>query len=229
MKLIDKVKSYFTKKRPGADVKLPVRVVFNRFRQALDTNNRSLEIMADMGDKLGGNYIFDINYIKKSYSELADSVFQSIYNLNSLSHNRYLHLHRIFEKISDQINRILEGKSPLDVREPVLFYRDISWEMSDEVGGKNSGLAELTNHLKLDVPEGFAITAGAFRDFVEYNRIEEKIKSLKQKHRKAARRSHQEDIMSAITFAEAGEHETAKEILREEDYLDESLDRKSVV
>jgi len=179
--LLESFKKYFVKKTPATDVKLSVRIVFNRFRQVLDSNNRSLEIMADMGDKLGGNYIFDINYIKKSYSKLSDSVFQSIYNLNLLSQNKYLYLHRIFEKINDQISRILQGKAPLDLREPVLFYREISWEMSDEVGGKNAGLAELTNHLRLNVPEGFAITVGAFRDFVEYNRIEEKINALKQK------------------------------------------------
>ena len=221
--LLESFKKYFVKKTPPTDVKLSVRIVFNRFRQVLDSNNRSLEIMADMGDKLGGNYIFDINYIKKSYSKLSDSVFQSIYNLNLLSQNKYLYLHRIFEKINDQISRILQGKAPLDLREPVLFYREISWEMSDEVGGKNAGLADLTNHLRLNVPEGFAITVDAFRDFVEYNRIEEKISALKQKYRKAAKRSHQESVMSAITFAEAGEHETAKEILREEDYLDDSF------
>ncbi len=222
-KLISKLRNYFAQKKIGPDGKIPVRVVFNRFRQVLDTNNRALEIMADMGDKLGGNYIFDINYIRKSYSELSDAVFQSIYNLNSLSRNRYLHLHRVFEKISDQTNKILKGESPVNLQEPVLYYRDISWEMSDEVGGKNAGIAELSNHLKLPVPDGFAITASAFRDFVEYNRIEDRIRALKNKYRKAAKRSQQEDIMVAITFAEAGEHETAKEILMEENYLDESF------
>ncbi len=221
--LLERLKNFFTKKAPGADAKLPFKVVFSRFRQVLESNNRALEIMADMGDKLGGNYIFDINYIRKSYAELADSVFQSIYNLNSLSQNKYLYLHRIFERINDRVNRILEGKSPLEQRELVLFYRDISWEMSDEVGGKNAGLAELANYLKLNVPQGFAITASAFREFVEYNRIGEKISALKQKYRKAAKRSHKEDIMSAITFAEGGEHDTAREILNEEDYLDESF------
>ncbi len=216
-------KKYFRKKTLGVDGKLPVKVIFNRFRQVLDSNNRALEIMADMGDKLSGNYIFDINYIKNSYSEFADTVFQSIYNLNTLAQNKYLYLHRTFEKINDQVNRIIKGKLPSDFGEPVLSYKDISWEMSDEVGGKNANLAELNNYLKLNVPDGFAITTSAFREFVEYNHIEEKINELKQKYRKATKRSQQEDILAAVTFAEAGEHETAREILREEDYLDESF------
>ncbi len=221
--ILETFRKLFKKKKPWFDAKLPLKVVFNRFRQVLDSNNRSLEIMADMGDKLGGNYIFDINYIRKSYSELADSVFQSIYNLNTLSQNRYLYLHRIYEKINDQIVRILEGKAPLSLRMPVMSYSEITWEMTEEVGGKNAGLAEMANYLKLNVPDGFAVTASAFRDFMEFNRIEDKISDLKQKYRKAAKRSQQEDIMSAVAFAEAGEHEVAKEMLQDEDYLGEEF------
>ncbi|MBF0564364.1 MAG: hypothetical protein HQK89_03890 [Nitrospirae bacterium] len=185
----------FSKKKSEVDVKLPLRVVFNRFRQVLDSNNRALEIMADMGDKLGGNYIFDINYIKKSYSEFADTVFQSIYNLNTLSQNKYLYLHRIFERINNQVNRILQDKTPLDLNDAVIFYKDISWEMTDEVGGKNAGLAELGNSLNLNVPDGFAITTNAFREFIEYNHIDEKIGELKKRYAKAAICSRKENIL----------------------------------
>jgi len=221
--MLEKIKKYFRKKEPGTNRRLPFKVIFSRFRQILDSNNRALEIMADMGDKLGGDYIFDINYIKSSYSEFADTMFKSIYNLNALSQNKYLYLHRVFDRINDQISRILQGKTTLDLKEPVLFYKNISWEMTDEVGGKNAGLAELSNYLKLNVPDGFAITTGAFRDFMKYNRVDEKIAELKKRYRKAAGPSQKEDIMSAITFAEAGEHRMAEEILREDAYLDESF------
>ncbi|MBF0488525.1 MAG: hypothetical protein HQK98_10215, partial [Nitrospirae bacterium] len=185
--VMQKLLGVFSKKDHGqdarlSDVRLSLRVVYNRFRQMLNSNNHALEIMADMGDKLGGNYIFDINYIKKSYSEFSDTLFQSIYNLNALSQNKYLYLHRVFERINTQVDRILQDQEPLDLKETVMFYKNITWEMADEVGGKNAALAEAGNYLNLNIPDGFAITAGAFREFIAYNHIDEQIESLRKKH-----------------------------------------------
>ncbi len=39
-------------------------LLFSRFRQVLDDNNRALEIITDMGDTLGGDYLFDIQYVR---------------------------------------------------------------------------------------------------------------------------------------------------------------------
>ncbi|HDK17650.1 MAG TPA: hypothetical protein ENG75_06885, partial [Nitrospirae bacterium] len=221
--MFGKIRNFFKKKPQRVDRKLPFREVFSRFRQVLDSNNLALQIMADMGDKMGGDYIFDINYIKSAYAKFADAVFKSIYNLNALAQNRYLYLHGTYEKINSQINRILQGKPVAEALEPVLFYKDISWEFADAVGGKNSAIATMYNNLKINVPEGFAITTGAFKRFVEYNGIEEKIEDLKQKYKKASQRSRKDDIMTTATFAEAGEHETAKEIVSGVDYMNESF------
>ena len=48
--LLERFKRRFRKKQPLPAGKLPLKVVFNRFRQVLANNDRALDIMADMGD-----------------------------------------------------------------------------------------------------------------------------------------------------------------------------------
>ncbi len=50
-----------------------------------------------------------------------------------------------------------------------------------EAGGKNASLGEMFNKLKslgIKVPDGFAITASAYKHFLQYNKIEDKLKNL---------------------------------------------------
>lgn len=174
--LVEHLKSIFGFFNKGMSEPVPFRTIFTRFRQVLDSHNRAVEVIADMGDKLGGDYLFDINYIKKAYSELSGAVYSSMQNFDVLTKNKYLKLHDVFERIDNQIKRVIYDV-PAST-ELVIFYDNITWNMSRDVGGKNSNLAEVKNYLKLNVPEGFAITTRAFDEFIKHNRLEGKIESL---------------------------------------------------
>ncbi len=153
------------------------KILFAGFRQVLDDHNRAIEIIADMGDKLGGDYLFDINYIKSAYSELFNAVYSSMQNFDTLTRNKYLKLHDVFDRIDTQIKSMIFDASPTS-GERVLFYEDITWDRYSEAGGKNANLAELKNYLKLNVPDGFAVTTHAFDEFIRHNGLEVKIESL---------------------------------------------------
>lgn len=174
--IVEHLKSFFGFFNKGMSEPVPFRMIFTRFRQVLDSHNRAVEVIADMGDKLGGDYLFDINYIKKAYSELSGAVYSSMQNFDVLTKNKYLKLHDVFEGIDNQIKRVIYDV-PAST-ELVIFYDNIAWNMSSDVGGKNSNLAEVKNYLKLNVPEGFAITTRAFDEFIKHNRLEGRIESL---------------------------------------------------
>ena len=49
------------------------------------------------------------------------------------------------------------------------------------VGGKNASLGEMIQNLSnlgIDIPSGFAITVDAYWDFIHYNKLDKKIRSL---------------------------------------------------
>lgn len=161
-------------KRRGAP--LSFELLFKRFREVLESNNRSLQIITDMGEKLGGEYIFDITYVKRSYSELFSSVGDSMRSFDSLTRSRYPRLHAAFDSIDDQIRGVIYNRPTSG--ELILFYEDISWGRYRDVGGKNAHLAELKNDLKVNVPEAFAVTTYAFDEFLRHNGLIEMIESF---------------------------------------------------
>jgi pyruvate,water dikinase len=177
--VIDRIKSLFGPSREDGAGVLSIKTVFRNFKEVLESNNRALEIIADMGDKLGGDYLFDINYIKSTYSELAGTVANSLQNFDALTANKYLKLHEVSQRIDNQIKMLIYDVTP-SPGVPVLSFRDITWNMFRDVGGKSAALAEMTNYLKLNIPEGFAITTSACDEFMEHNLLKEKIESLRK-------------------------------------------------
>ncbi|MCL5023771.1 MAG: PEP-utilizing enzyme [Nitrospirae bacterium] len=158
---------------------LPPDLLFARFKEVLDRNNRTLEIITDMGEKLGGDYLFDITYVKSAYSGLYSTVHDSLLSFDLLTRDRYPRLHQVFGDIDARIKRMIYDISATG-GEMTVFYPAISWDMGGEVGGKSANLAEVGNYLKLGVPPAFAITTHAFDALMRQNGLDEKLKALNE-------------------------------------------------
>jgi pyruvate,water dikinase len=171
------LKSLFRLPGTGKREVLPFKVIFDRFRDVLESNGRAIELISDMGEKLGGGYLFDINYIRSAYASLSSAVRDSVNNLGALTQNRYPALHGTFGGIDTRIMQMLDDTSS-GLGEMVLFYDRITWDQSRDVGGKNAHLAELRNSLGINVPRGFAVTTHAFDVFMEQSGLREKLRDL---------------------------------------------------
>ncbi|MBF0505318.1 MAG: hypothetical protein HQL09_00630 [Nitrospirae bacterium] len=156
---------------------IPFKVMFDRFRQVLEYHNKAIEIIADMGDKLGGDYIFDVTYIRGSYAVLYDTLSESLANFDVLTRNKYPRVKDALRFIDQEIRlHVYDEYSP--VRQLVLPYTGLGRNMVHEVGGKNANLAELKNNAGINIPEAFAITTYAYDEFMTHNGIDKMISAL---------------------------------------------------
>jgi len=83
--------------------------------------------------------------------------------LNVISGQRYQGLYPRFTEIINHLADLASGgPGPYD-RQLVLPYRLLHRDLDYLVGGKNAVLAEIGNQLQIAIPDGFAITATAYR------------------------------------------------------------------
>ena len=156
--------------------KTDLQTRFHLFQEVLANNNKALEIITDMGEKLSGSYIFDTRYLHNSYQDLTATIRASIASFNTLTNNTYP-IAEAFARVDILIEAMLHDRGSTGA-ELVIPYGEIQWDRARDVGGKNFHLADLGNTLKLPVPDGFALTGRAFDKFLKANGLTEMIARL---------------------------------------------------
>jgi pyruvate,water dikinase len=157
-----------------------VRELFDRFQQILKGSNRVLELISDLEEQLGGDYIFDINYLKRAADQLNEVVLSVCSNLNVIADNRYRELFSCQTAIETDIKNILEGHPALGSERLVIGYDDVDSDLAEVAGGKSANIGEIRNHADMLTPDGFVITTTAFRHFMAHNELWPKIQQLRK-------------------------------------------------
>src|SRR5208337_5635183 len=135
-----------------------VRSLFAKFQRIQKLNTKALEVMAEMDQALGGEYIFDRAFLESSVRELGKLAHQVVYSLNAMSRDRYVGLYDRYQSVKDVLNDILAGGlGPLG-SSLALPYPILGVEMEPLAGALNVCLAEARNRLDIMAPDGFAVT-----------------------------------------------------------------------
>ena len=157
--------------KSAEDEQLRLQEKFVHFRRLLEGNNRALETMADMEEKLSGDFLFDTGYLQAQVQDLGDSVFRMVTELNLLSQDRYRELAPIYAGLRKTIQEELDAVPTIPDTPYILPLSGLNREMAPAVGGKMANLGEIGNRIGLPVPQGFAITAKAYQRFLEASNL----------------------------------------------------------
>jgi pyruvate, water dikinase len=159
-------------KEPEEDEQIRLQEKFTHFRRLLDNNNQALETMADMEEKLAGDYVFDSSYLYSQVDHLGEQISAMVASLNLLTRNRYqTDLVPICEAIREEIHEALEAVPGIPDTPYILPLSALNQEMAPAVGGKMANLGEIGNRIGLPVPQGFAVTAAAYKRFLEFSSL----------------------------------------------------------
>ncbi len=151
------------------------RARYHAFKLLLSANNKALEIMADMEKALKGSLPFGIAFVRANCTAVGVNVYRIIRNLDQLAPGKYQDLYDRFKEIQEDINQELSRRKEPSGDRLVIFFDDIDKEMADQVGSKMANLGEVRNRLSLAVPNGFVVTARAYRKFFECNDLQTEI------------------------------------------------------
>jgi pyruvate,water dikinase len=144
---------------------------YQSFKKLLDANNNALEIMSRLETVSAGDFVFDMQYIWAKSDSILDTCKEIIDELNELGDNRYAALIPIYDAIKTKIQHEVAGRSPQTRESIVLPLSQVDRRLLLEVGGKNANLGEIKNRLHLPTPDGFVLTAEAYRQVLAKNNL----------------------------------------------------------
>ena len=173
MKILD---FFRRKKTSGAEASENIfKEKYQSFKKLLDANNDALETMSRLETVSEGDFVFDMQYIRTKSDSVLVTCKDVIDELNVLANNRYAALIPVYEDIKTQIQREVAARSVQTKEAWVLPLSLVDRRFLMEVGGKNANLGEIKNRLHLPTPDGFVLTAEAYRQVLAENHLEPRL------------------------------------------------------
>ena len=166
---------YFKKEKSDSNLRKSLKERYRAFQELLSENNQVLSLMADMEEKHTGESFFNREYIKTNAGLISEKVFVIVRNLDILSSGKYESLYPVYENIRKQVESILSSGFSIPESDLTIPVQGLASSMSNIAGGKIAHLGEISNRLNMIIPDGFSITAHAFKIFFEHNRLRERI------------------------------------------------------
>jgi pyruvate,water dikinase len=148
------------------------------FKTFLGHNRSAMDTIALMEQLYHSGNPFTLAEVNARYEELLESAFGAVYALEGLSGKHYAGLASVLDKIDKAVSRDLDPHCILSTTDLVLPFDRITPEMKKSVGGKAANLAGAGNTLALPVPQGFAVTAYAFKRFMDENGLSKTVHTM---------------------------------------------------
>jgi len=155
------------RRREREDPRDVIRGKLGTFRDLLAQNNRVLELIASAEEKLGGEYIFDRQYLSTLAGDLERAVRDTVFDLNAITDDRYRELEDAFERARTAVQAVVEGRLVAPEGEYVVPLEELDEGHAELAGEKLSRLAGLARWLSCPVPPGFVVTTWACQRFLQ--------------------------------------------------------------
>ncbi|MDY6792584.1 MAG: PEP/pyruvate-binding domain-containing protein [Thermodesulfobacteriota bacterium] len=148
---------------------------YHHFKLLLTSNNRALEVMADIEMALQGKRPFGMSFIRANCTGVSVNVFNMIKYLDQLAPGKYGRLYTSFSNIEKKIDTLLSAKKTLKDERLLISLDEVNKDMADFVGSKMANIGEIKNRLRIAVPDGFVITAAGYDHFIKENDLQVEI------------------------------------------------------
>lgn len=166
------------KKERGSNIQAALAEKYANFQKLLAANNAVLTLMTDMEEKLSGDFLFDLQYIRASVGQLAEETASLVEALDNLGDHRYECLIEAHRRIIGEVQEVLNQRREIQEAPLTISFDELNLEMAEMVGGKNANLGEVRQRVQLPVPAGFAISTYAYKLFLDHNQLTRRITEL---------------------------------------------------
>jgi pyruvate, water dikinase len=178
-----KIKKFIDKllKKPDMDdseveeLRIDFQSRYHNFKLLLTSNNRALEVMADIEMALQGKRPFGMSFIRANCTGVSVNVFNMIKYLDQLAPGKYGQLYASFSDIQKKIDILLSAKKPVKDDRLLIPLDHVNKDMADFVGSKMANIGEVKSRLHVEVPDGFVITAAGYDHFIRENDLQAEI------------------------------------------------------